>query len=468
MKLKNILLGLLVITLFSCEKWFDVSSSTTIKGTEFFKSEQGFKDALTGVYALLVNDSLYGKELTYGYNDVRGQYWAVSGGSHIYKKSLDYDYTDATEVARINSIWSALYKAIANVNSILANIDNDKSIFTPGKYNLFKGEAYALRAMLHFDALRLYGVSPKAKDAMQTRSIPYYDNFTNIAQPILPMSEVLTKVVSDINTARNLLRDYDPYGPKYDSFDKGERDSTKRDIKLNYWATTALLARVELYGGHKSEALRAAKEIIGEVGSAPQRPFAINGDNKESNRLFNSEILFQIDVQKLEDKIDPQFGTNATSSTGGSGLIMSTSDVNYLFDSDNSADQEYRKTLWMRSTSGSSQTLNKFKSQTKIPMIRLAEVYYIAAECATDDDTAFGYLNAIRAGRGMAPQSSEDNDLMDVLEFEYMREFIGEGQAFYYFKRQGAGFVGVNYKRIAIDKYALPLSVNEIDFGKVE
>lgn len=468
MKLKNIVLGLLFITLFSCEKWFDVSSSTTIKGTEFFKSEQGFKDALTGVYALLVNDSLYGKELTYGYNDVRGQYWSISGSGHTYKKSVEYDYTDAGEVTRINAIWSGLYKAIANINSILANIDNDKTIFAPGNYNLYKGEAYALRALLHFDALRLYGVSPAVENAMQTKSIPYYDDFTNVAQPILSMNDVLTKVVADINTARDLLRDYDPYGPRYDSFESSKRDSMKRDIRVNYWAITALLARVELYGGDKSEALRAAKEIIGEVGAAPKPPFSINSDNAESNRLFKSEILFQLDVQKLEDKIDLQFGTNATSTTSSSGLMMSTSDVGYLFDSDNSADQEYRKTLWMRSVSGSYQTLNKFKGQNKIPMIRLAEVYYIAAECAPDDATAFGYLNAIRAGRGLSPLSADDDDLMEELEFEYMREFIGEGQTFYYYKRQGAGWVGVNYKRIAKEKYALPLSVDEIDFGKID
>lgn len=456
------------MTLTSCSDWFDVSSSTTIKGGEFFKNEQGFKDALTGVYALLVSDELYGKELSYGYNDVRAKYWNVTSSNHEYKKSIDYDYADAKEVARINAMWNNLYKAIANVNSILSNVDNDKSIFAPGMYNIYKGEAYALRAMLHFEALRLYGVSPVAENAMATRSIPYYNQFTNAAQPTLPMSEVLSKVVVDINIARDLLREYDPYGPIYSSLTAEKRDSAKRDIKMNYWATTALLARVELYGGNKSEALKAAKEIIGEVGDAPKQPFSINKSASESSRLLNSEMLFSLDVQKLEDKIDLQFGTNATSTVSSTGLMMKTWEVDNLYEALSSADQECRQPLWFRAVSASHQTLNKFKGQTRIPMIRLSEVYYIAAECAPDDKTAFGYLNAIRAGRGLSPMDAQEMDLMYELEMEYMREFIGEGQTFYYYKRLGGKWIGVQGTRMKIENYALPLSVDEIDFGKVQ
>lgn len=80
MKLKNIFTGLMLITILltSCSDWLDVSSSTTLKEKDIFKNEQGFKDVFTGVYTLLTTQSLYGKELTYGYNDVRAKYWNVT------------------------------------------------------------------------------------------------------------------------------------------------------------------------------------------------------------------------------------------------------------------------------------------------------------------------------------------------------------------------------------------------------
>ena len=43
------------------------------------------------------------------------------------------------------------------MNTLLKNADEKKNLFTGDQYNWITGEAYALRAMLHFDLLRLFG-----------------------------------------------------------------------------------------------------------------------------------------------------------------------------------------------------------------------------------------------------------------------------------------------------------------------
>ncbi len=52
------------------------------------------------------------------------------------------------------------YKIVADVNSILQKIDQQKALFTGDNYRLIKGEALALRAFAHFDVLRMFGPMP--------------------------------------------------------------------------------------------------------------------------------------------------------------------------------------------------------------------------------------------------------------------------------------------------------------------
>lgn len=70
---------------------------------------------------------------------------------------------------------------------------------------------------------------------------------------------------------------------------------------------------------------------------------------------------------------------------------------------------------------------------TMIPMLRLGEMYLIAAESQSDDLTkGVTYVNALRRNRGV---SSLSTLTADMLKYEYIRELYGEGQLFYLYKR---------------------------------
>ena len=61
-------------------------------------------------------------------------------------------------------------------------------------------------------------------------------------------------------------------------------------------------------------------------------------------------------------------------------------------------------------------------------------MYLIAAECAPDNTTAFTYLNTLRNNRGLIDldeTADRDNEIWN----EYKREFYGEGQLFFFYKR---------------------------------
>ena len=82
-----------------------------------------------------------------------------------------------------------------------------------------------------------------------------------------------------------------------------------------------------------------------------------------------------------------------------------------------------------------------------IPVIRMSEMYLIAAECYADEENselAYARLNAVRNAR---MTSSVSSNIKSNIENEYVREFAGEGQLFWYYKRNNMPSVPALYDR---------------------
>lgn len=102
-------------------------------------------------------------------------------------------------------------------------------------------------------------------------------------------------------------------------------------------------------------------------------------------------------------------------------------------------------------------------------MIRLSEVYYIAAECEPVLEDKYEWLNEIRTRRGLPVLTAfSEDDFMARLRMEYVREFWGEGQVFFMYKRL---FVNINSDENGYDtntygareeRYVLPMPADEI------
>ena len=61
-------------------------------------------------------------------------------------------------------------------------------------------------------------------------------------------------------------------------------------------------------------------------------------------------------------------------------------------------------------------------------------LYYIIAETATDETEALDALNTVLFNRGVK-ELEDKTQLAGMLRDEYRREFFGEGQLFFYYKR---------------------------------
>ena len=152
-----ILVGAVCMT--SCESWLDETSNSEIREEDHFSTEVGFRQSLIGCYINMTDESLYGKELSWGMVETLGRqfqpYTTSASSSNYYIQN--YNYRHSTTVARVENIWAKAYNVIANANAALAVIDEKESMMNPTNYSVINGEFLAIRAYMHFELMRLYG-----------------------------------------------------------------------------------------------------------------------------------------------------------------------------------------------------------------------------------------------------------------------------------------------------------------------
>ena len=73
-----------------------------------------------------------------------------------------YNYKSTKAVPVIENIWADAYSVIVNANEALDYIDRNRAQLDSVNYRIIKGELLAVRAYMHFDLMRLFGLqSPR-------------------------------------------------------------------------------------------------------------------------------------------------------------------------------------------------------------------------------------------------------------------------------------------------------------------
>lgn len=442
-------------TLFaSCDSWLEVKPYDQIAEGELQKSEEGYQKMLNGIYIDLNSDALYGQTLSVEMIEVMGGAYTIGSDNSVwgnYKDLSSYQYNTEYWRNRLDQTWNKAYALILNCNKILETIDGNKNLFTDGSYYIIKGEALALRAMLHFDMLRLFG--PVYSKDSDKKAIPYYTKQTNSPEPILTAQEVMEKITTDYEDALNYLAN-DPVkteGTMMSSTEDGSSNFLRyRALRLNYYAVEALMARAYLYMGNKTEAFKYATDVI-KTADQNIFPFVdknlVIGSPADPDRIFSSEVLFAL--------------TNTSRGTIHKNFFDPSRLPNYVFRMDDSMmsnlvyggaattggyQDDYRyRACWMATGSNryfykySDMVANGSIQNTMIPMVRLGEMFLIAAESQSGDLKAgVQYVNALRRNRGVASLTTLTPDL---LKYEYIRELYGEGQLFYLYKRLNSDII---------------------------
>jgi starch-binding outer membrane protein, SusD/RagB family len=499
--MKKQILALLSIVLLtsSCENWFNVTSDSETREKDQYSTDAGFQQSLTGCYIGMTDESLYGKNLSwYATELLANQFKPITQNSTTETdyELENYKFSTIEAVGVTEAIWAKAYNVIINANEELIYLNKDSANINPINYHIIKGELLAIRAYMHFDLLRLYGYGNWANRTSTLDSkytIPYVTGVSKNVAPQLTGKETIDKILSDLDESAKQLKDYDPITGKHDASYYSEVNDDgyykNRTIHLNYYAVKALQARVYLWRGSaddKAKALTAAEEVIAAVGNDISNSSmntylhfldALSVD--KTNTSLACENIFGLNVATLSNYITSYIKPNYAD-VDYSAMFLSPDDATSLYENSTS-DIRFSKLL-NQSTSNSSlgyvplkvyqNNLSKYYA-AKISMIRLPEVYYIAAECyATDTnpnlDMAMKMLNTVRQQRGLYSDLSglTADQIEEEIKKEYRKEFISEGVIFYYYKRTGAISIPNYSGQMSDTQYVLPYPEFELQSGR--
>ncbi len=433
--------AILAASLSSCvNDWLDVAPSDGTDADAALTSSSDLDAARTGMYKALKGNSsfvdYYGQQF-FVYGDVHAgddyQYNNI-GGSNRASFYYDMNYQTASEFNTSTVSWQSPYVVIGRANRIIAAAEGGKlsdAVEAKAKIEQYAAESKVLRALAHFDLVRIYG-KPYTEDQGASLGVPLVTGVleSNAKPARSTVAEVYTQVVKDLTEAISSNALATETKPGY----------------VSVWGAKAILSRVYLNMGDYANALSVAEDIIKNPGAAlwTRDQYLKAWDASTPNE---SEFLFRLNVAGSDDNNDLNGIGNLQQRDGYKEMVATKKFVDML----TSDPEDVRNDMFLPATAakevetyGTNKVfLNKLRGQggnlrnvTIVPIIRLSEVYLTAAECAfrnNDKTKAVEYLNDLVKNRTTTEASlaTVDNITLDRILIERRKELIGEGQRYF-------------------------------------
>ena len=470
-KMKHIIyLFVALLATTSCEDFLNITPDGQAKRDELLETQQGIEDAMYGVYSQMRSTTLYGQELHFQTLEVMAHNLFCDGNTSI-EALGKFEYENTNVKSLFEGIWTAMYKNISNVNSILdASLVKNATAYP---YTIYRGEALGLRAFMHFDLVRLfaeqYTVNPAAD------GIPYATEFSLKTPDFESLAKNYEHILADLLEAERLLSDED----EYEGLGNYMLD---RQIHFNKYAVWATLARVYLTMGDKENAAKYALKVI-NAGK-----YTLREKTKEhdvAGVLSETECLFGIYSKTFFEQVYAKLQQTTTRYS-----LEPRSDYSDIYAKDKLG-HDYREDDFFDMATLGDDKRPRLKKLTEyyelnnivanrpeqlilgINLIRIPEMYYIVAEAMLEQDSAMAleYYNEVRVHRGLEPLTGTTVDeltgeevdsplTLGQINDERFKEYFGEGQLFFNMKRLNLdikSYDGSTDYKASKDIYVVPI-----------
>jgi hypothetical protein len=240
----------------------------------------------------------------------------------------------------------------------------------------------------------------------------------------------------------------------------------------------ATKARFYLWRGEKARALQYAKEVIAAEDAYSHGPIFTLANEVSMAGLSTStpdlvmtpEHIFAVHNTALQGFLSPLFVSFGGLTQARQAIRDGFEATLHPNDIRSREPRNWEDKLNKQSQEKEYMFKKYLASETEIvqviPLIRLAEMYLIAIECAPLAE-ANELLRTYRISRNM--ESLVDGSLSDEgavyqrLEREYRKEFYGEGQMFFFYKRHRTSFYSWPLPfAVNVSKYKFPKPINQI------
>jgi hypothetical protein len=413
-KIKMIILFMIVIQHFSCNKFVEVKPPNNIAVTStVFDNDATATSAVLGMYIYMMRNPTF--TLTNG--GITVSTGLSSDELYPYQQKRDdvgfYNNAISPTTNTINTgFWTAGYSLIFQANACIEGLSGSNGVSRSVKNQLL-GEAKFIRAFLYLNLANLFGPIPLATTTQ------YKINGT-MARTSL--DSIYNLINADLLGAKNLL------APAYVAAAK---------LRPNKYAATALLARAYLYEKKWDSAEAVSTEIINSGA------YSLDSNLNDVFLANSSEAIWQI------SPVLP--GWEVTEAFNFIPMPIRYTLTNDLLHAFETGDKRFSS--WTDSvTSGGNAYYypNKYKLSydgntsplEDYMVLRLAELYLIRAEARAEQNKITDAqidLNIIRARAGLDPTTATDQgSLLTAILHERQVELFAEwGHRWYDLKRTG-------------------------------
>lgn len=429
----------------ACTDWLTVEPKTLIVAENLFTTDDGVEQALNGMY-ILMRTHIYNPEGVMGGTGMAeclAATWTQSANVDADLASHVYNVNNEAMANKLNSTFTYFYQVIANGNPLIEGLNENRSQLDSSVYNVVRGEALAIRACMHFELIRLWGPMPTKVDQAKLY-LPYVTENSTDKYTYHTYEEYMEKLFADLNEAEDLLKRSDPILTlTADNNTTGSSRWLKRQSRFNYYGVLGLQARVRMWYGNKAEAVRYAKLVVAAENTDGTPKFTL-----ADNALFSSFADGEWDGTFYPEHLCGLHTENYNYDLGafGGSYKVSIYDPSWSFLTlfSNSNDLRWKVWYaWPMPPRPSYVYCIKYQGITprltatpkNMPVVRLAEMYLTIMESGTLAE-ANAAQETFCTARNLTYTPYTEADRDDRVLWEYIREFMAEGQNFFTYKRK--------------------------------
>jgi len=351
--------------------------------------------------------------------------------------------------------WGTIYGVIA-ITNIVIGVDGSSLTGSQTAISHTQGQAYALRALAHFDLLRMYGQHfITGQGGGGSLGVPYvktYKNPDNLTPARDTVGSNVGDITADITTAISMM-------------------SASLDSSAAYMTVAgayAIGARALLYAGSVNSSLYATAGTMAKwvIDNSGKTPVSAAGFNASYSTDYASNAIFELSFTGTDNR-----GINGVAyilrGTSYGDVRILTRDRTKAMTSPDLLDiaevGDVRFAANMIGLAQAQQTvLGKYPTMNgsdNLTLFRIEEMHLIYAEAMLrggDAATAKTYLNNIPALRGLGADFYASATLDNIL-LERRKEFYFEGMRYDDLLRTGKGMPLVDpFKQMNDDKTGSP------------
>lgn len=418
------ILALTAATAFSaCNSKLDIAPSNALDN-ESAVTEANARILANGLYERAQELEYYGRDFNV-VTDVTGNDMKITAAnSNRFLYEFQYIFTPLT--ASQSKTWLNAYR-VANQASVI--IDKLPETANTKEY---KGEAYFMRALAHFDLARRYTrpYSQMKNDATKANTgvplaIKAVDNPATSKPSRATLKETYDAIISDLKAAKNLAPD--------------AATKTEKVFRGSKAAASALLTRAYLYVGDTSNATDPNWQAVIDEATPLINAFPLwNDANYLANYTTNnptSEDIFSLRFLTPENRGADNFGNiylpNDGTSTSGYGDVRLNQNFMSLLEA-----ADYRNTI-VKTFSGNNYMMKwignglGLTGMSNVKVLRVSEVLLNRAEAYMRQGNlqlAANDISNLRQHRGLSAFTASDfNSVRAELIKQRRLELVGEG-----------------------------------------